>query len=107
MASSRVRSESGESGGESSSDQEVWRELRKESPEEQGPAETSGRVSPVTEGEEPAAAVGTKARKAARSSKGKLKGFKVPAAKEDPRSAVSSMNMAAIDRFRVDYNGRL
>jgi hypothetical protein len=76
MASSRVRSESGESGGESSSDQEVWRELRVESPEEQGPGETSGRGSPVAEGEEPAAAVGATVRKAARSSKGKLKGFK-------------------------------
>ena len=48
--------------------------------------------------------VGIEARKAARSGKGRLKGFKVPAAKEDPQSAVSSMNMAAIDKFRVDYS---
>jgi hypothetical protein len=51
MASSRVRSESGESGGESSSNREVWRELGKESPEERGQVETSGRISPAAEEE--------------------------------------------------------
>jgi hypothetical protein len=91
MASSRVRSESSESGGasgsESGSDRETWRELTKEPSEERGPV-----------------VVGIEAPEAARKDVGKRKGFKVPAAKEDPQSAVSFMNMAAIDKLRVDYD---
>jgi hypothetical protein len=100
MASSRVRSTSSR---ESSSDKDAWKELAKEPSEdrgqavESGPAEVSGRAPFAVEEGGPTVVVGIEALEATRSSKGKLKSFKVPAAKEDAQSAVSSMNAATID----------